>query len=86
MAYPFGAIEKFTPLSIINSLNNVLENLTDSRSGTGVYQKYSMRDAAMSAFVGFFIQSGSFLAYQNTQAREKGGNNAKSLFGLRGIF
>ena len=79
MAYPFGAIEKFTPLSVISSLNEVLENLTDNRSGNGVYQKYTMRDAAMSAFSGFFMQSGSFLAYQNVVSKEKGRNNAKNV-------
>jgi hypothetical protein len=85
MASPFGEIEKFTPLNVISSLNNVLENLTDSRSGNGVCQKYSMLDAAMSAFLGFFMQSGSFLAYQNTVSRERGRNNARSLFGVHRV-
>ena len=85
MAYPFGEIEKFTPLSMISNQNNVLENLTDTRSGNGVYRKYSMRDAAMSAFSGFFMQSGSFRAYQNTVAREKGRGNVKNLFGLHRV-
>jgi hypothetical protein len=85
MAYPFGEIEKFTPLSVISNLNNVLENLTDTRSGNGVYRRYSMRDAAMSAFLVFFTQSGSFLAYQNTVAKETGRDNAKSLFGLHRV-
>jgi hypothetical protein len=48
-------------------------------SGNGVYQKYAMPDAALSAFSVFFMQSPSFLDYQNTMEKEHGKNNAQSL-------
>lgn len=75
-------IEKFTQASLINRIRETFETLPDGRSGNGVYQKYSLSDAALSAFSVFFMQSPSFLAHQRTMQKERGRNNAQSLFGV----
>lgn len=46
---------------------------------------YSVTDAALSAFTVFFMQSPSFLAHQRDMQRNKGRNNAHSLFGVQQI-
>lgn len=43
---------------------------------------YEMADAALGAFAVFFMQSSSFLSHQRDMQRNKGQNNAASLFGL----
>lgn len=50
MAHPFAKIEKFTQANMINLIAETFETLPDSRSGNGVYQKYAISDAALSAF------------------------------------
>jgi hypothetical protein len=50
MAYPFANIEKFTQANMIKLMAETFETLPDNRSGKGVYQKYAMSDAALSAF------------------------------------
>lgn len=85
MVYPVEAPEKFTQPVLINQIRQVFETLPDARSGTGVYQKYQMVDAALSAFSVFFMQSPSFLAYQRTMQGVKGRNNAQGLFGVHQI-
>nr|WP_209005071.1 ISNCY family transposase [Methylotuvimicrobium buryatense] len=82
MAYPFKEKEQFTQARLIERIRQVFETLPDGRSGTGVYQKYSMVDAALSAFSVFFMQSPSFLDHQRTMQKERGKNNAQSLFGV----
>jgi hypothetical protein len=47
--------------------------------------KYSVRDAALSAFAVFMMQAPSFLAQQRDLQRTKGQNNAQSLFGVHAI-
>jgi Transposase DDE domain len=85
MAYPFEAIETFTLATLIERIKRTFEELPDSRKGTGVYQTYSMSDAALSAWSVFFMQSPSFLDYQRTMQKERGKNNAQSLFGVHRI-
>lgn len=48
-------------------------------------QKYSVSDAALSAFAVFMMQAPSFLAQQRDMQRTKGRNNAQSLFGVHQI-
>ncbi len=43
-------------------------------------QRYMLADGALSAFAVFFMQSSSFLAHQRLLQRNKGRNNARSLF------
>jgi hypothetical protein len=75
-------ITSFTQSNFIGQIKQAFENLPDARSGNGVYQKYAMSDAALSAFSVFFIQSPSFLDDQKTMEKERGKNNAQSLFGI----
>lgn len=82
MAYPFNPKEQFTQSRLIERIRQVFETLPDGRIGTGVYQKYTMSDAALSAFSVFFMQSPSFLEHQRTMQKERGKNNAHSLFGV----
>ncbi|WP_407942052.1 hypothetical protein [Methylicorpusculum oleiharenae] len=82
MAYPFNPKEQFTQSRWVERIRQVFEPVPDGRSGSGVYQKYTMVDAALSAFSVFFMQSPSFLEYQRTMQKERGKNNAQSLFGV----
>ncbi|SEH06253.1 Uncharacterised protein [Candidatus Venteria ishoeyi] len=54
MSYPFESTDKatykFTHTTMIKHLRQSFESLPDYRSGTGTYKKYSVLDAAMSAF------------------------------------
>ena len=81
MASPFIETETFTQASLIDRIRQIFETLPDGRSGNGVYRKYSMADAALSAFSVFFMQSPSFLEYQRIMQKERGKNNVHSLFG-----
>ncbi|MBS3951937.1 MAG: ISNCY family transposase, partial [Methylomicrobium sp.] len=71
MAYPFNPKEQFTQSRLIERIRQVFETLPDGRSGSGVYQKYTMVDAALSAFSVFFMQSPSFLEHQRTMQKER---------------
>lgn len=44
--------------------------------------RYSLGDAALSAFAVFFMQAPSFLAHQRAMETRKGQNNARTLFGI----
>ena len=65
---------------LIKNLKEIGENLLDPR--TGENGKYKMQDAVLSAFSLFFTQSRSFLVHQRDMQRERGQNNANSLFGV----
>jgi len=64
-------------------LQVVLDRLPEHRSGKNV--TYAIRDAAMGAFSVFYMQSPSFLAYQEQMQLNTGHNNGVSLFELKGI-
>ncbi len=81
----YATHENFTQPALIRQLRQVFEDLPDARSGTGVYQKYGMIDAALSAFSVFFMQSPSFLTYQRTMQDAKCRNNVQGLFGVHKI-
>jgi hypothetical protein len=51
----------------------------------GNNQRYVIGDAGLSAFSVFFLQSPSFLDYQRRMQKERGRNNASSLFGVHQI-
>lgn len=85
MAYPFTPVEKFTQPILMNQLKQTFATLPDGRSGNGVYQKYSMSDAALSAFSVFFTQAPSFLEYQRAMQKERGRNNVQTLLGAHQI-
>ena len=65
--------------NIAKKMRNVFESFNDPR--TGKNKKYSVVDAALSAFSIFFVQSPSFLEYQNSLKQTHGKNNAQNMFG-----
>jgi hypothetical protein len=75
-----------TPMQPTLSLQALMQHyrehwstLRDSRK-TNNNQRYTIADGALSAFAVFFMQSPSFLAHQRLLQRNKGRNNARSLF------
>ena len=64
-------------------LNAASGILPEHRKGKNV--TYSLQDAVLGAFSIFFMQSASFLAYQEEMQNHEGCNNAASLFGLKRI-
>ena len=69
--------------SLLVFLESVIPELPDLR--TGKNKKYEMRDAVLSAFAPFFIQSPSFLSYQRLMEQNKGNNNGRTIFGINSI-
>jgi hypothetical protein len=66
---------------IVKGLGTTFETFADPRSGKNT--RYTMVDAALSAFSVFFMQSPSFLEHQRTlQEAAQGKNNAQTLFGV----
>lgn len=68
---------------IVKELHRSFEKLPDYRTGENT--RYEIKDAALSAFSMFFIQSNSFLAYQRLMEERKGKSNVHSLFGVERI-
>ncbi len=64
-------------------LEEAIGQFPDKRTGKNT--RYSIREAALSAFSVFFTQSPSFLSHQRLMQRQKGGNNAKTIFSIRAI-
>ena len=69
--------------NLVTRIGQRLETLPDHRTGENT--KYSIKDAALSAFSVFFTQSPSFLAYQRAMDTSKGRSNASSLFQVEKI-
>jgi hypothetical protein len=67
----------------VGSLREALERLPEHRSGQNT--QYSLTAAGLSAFAVFYMQSPSFLAHQRDMQRQRGQNNAQSLFGVAQI-
>src|SRR5512141_339596 len=65
--------------SLLQVFEPVFDQLPDHRTGRNV--TYTIKDAVLSAFAVFFMQSPSFLAQQQVVQRRHGRNNAQSLFG-----
>ena len=85
MASPFAKVEPFTQVNLVKWISETFESLPDNRSGKGVYQKYTLSDAALSAFSVFFMQSPSFLDHQIELQQAIGNNNVQGLFGVHQI-
>ncbi|MEO1445612.1 MAG: ISNCY family transposase, partial [Cyanobacteria bacterium J06635_11] len=58
-----------------------IDNIADPRQRSNA-TGYSLRDAVLGGFSAFFMQSESFLDYQEQLNSEQGKNNAQSMFGL----
>ncbi|MDF1514163.1 MAG: hypothetical protein P1S60_10180 [Anaerolineae bacterium] len=64
-------------------MRQALDRLLEHRSGKNT--RYSLTEAGLSAFAVFYMQSPSFLAHQRDMQRQRGRNNAQSLFGVERI-
>ena len=69
---------------LLTSIGEHFAGLPDARKASN-NQRYTVKDAVLSAFSVFFMQSGSFLAHQRDMQRSKGRSNAMSLFGVHQI-
>jgi hypothetical protein len=79
MSAPFGS-PGLTLSHIVKQLRTTFERFADPRRGKNT--RYTMADAALSAFSVFFMQSPSFLEHQRTVQETQGKNNAQTLFGV----
>lgn len=70
--------------AMVDVIGAHLSQLPDYRKDSP-NRKYTVRDAALSAFAVFMMQSPSFLTHQRDMQRTKGRNNAQSLFGVHQI-
>jgi hypothetical protein len=70
--------------SLVNEFHQVIETFPDCRVGKNISK--DLKDAALGGFAIFFTQSPSFLAYQKSMQKNKGRNNAASLFGIKEIL
>ena len=75
--------ERFTIDILLRAFEPVIEQLPDHRTGRNT--TYTISDAVRSAFAVFFMQSPSFLAQQQVVQRQRGRNNAQTLFGVAQI-
>lgn len=66
---------------VIDAMKTKLEALPDNRKPSNA-TVYSIRDAVLSAYSVFFMQSPSFLSHEQDRKRERGKNNLESLFGV----
>jgi hypothetical protein len=82
MSVPFGPCV-LTLDDITRQLRWTLEHCTDPRQGKNT--RYTLVDAGLSAFSGFFMQSPSFLEYQRSLEQAHGKSNAQMLFGVHPI-
>ena len=77
-------LPQFTTSLLAEQVRRTFRRLPDGRKG-GNNQRCTLEDAALSAFSVFFTQSPSFLDYQKRMQKERGRNNAASLFGVHRI-
>ncbi len=68
---------------LMTFLETAIESFPDVRKGNNCV--LSIRDAVLSAFSVFFMQSPSFLSHQNLMEKERGNNNGRTLFGIQKI-
>lgn len=85
MAFPFAPKPRpFTVPHLIERIRTTFREFPDERCG-GNHQRYTLEDAALSAFSVFFTPSPSFLDDQRRMQRQLGQNHAQSRFGVHQI-
>jgi hypothetical protein len=67
---------------VISAIRDGFESLRDQHKGSN-NSRYTLSDAALSAFSVFMMQSPSFLAHQRDMQRQKGRDNVQTLFGVQ---
>lgn len=68
---------------MLRMLRSRLEEIGEPRQGRN--KQYELGDVGMSAFSVFYMQSPSFLSWQQDMEKRQGRNNAHSLFGIEEI-
>ena len=68
---------------MLDDLRRRLKTIPEHRRGRNI--QYKIEDAGLAAFSVFYLQSPSFLAYQQQMQEREGRDNARSLFGIRDI-
>ena len=84
VTFAVAELPRLTAGVLIKQIRDTFDHLLDVRKG-GNNQRYTVADAALSAFAVFFTQSPSFLDYPVRMQKERGRNNATSLFGVHKI-
>ena len=79
--HPTPDMAKSAAQGVIDEIALAFQEFPDERK-PGNNRKYSVSDAACSAFSVFFTQSPSFLSFQRTLERSAGRSNVHSLFGI----
>jgi hypothetical protein len=79
MSIPFGS-NVLTFSDVAKQLRTTFETLTDRRRGKNT--RYTLVNAALSAFSVFFMQSLSLLGHQRTMQDKQGKDNAQTPFGV----
>jgi hypothetical protein len=69
--------------AMLKPIESCLDKVPDHRKGRN--KQYRLQDAGLSAISVFYMQSPSFLSWQQDMEKKKGKNNARSLFGIEGI-
>ena len=69
--------------ALLGMLRESLAEVSEHRRGQNGH--YEIADAGLAAFAVFFMQSPSFLSYQQDMERRRDRNNARSLFGVKRI-
>src|SRR5271157_2280524 len=68
---------------LMGYLDEGIGKFVDIRTGNNIH--YPLRDVILSAFSVFFTQSPSFLSFQTMMEKNKGNNNARTMFGIETI-
>ena len=68
---------------MVGSVRESLEDVEEHRTGQNI--QYEITDAGLAALSVFYMQSPSFLAYQQQMELQQGRNNARSLFVVESI-
>jgi len=68
---------------MLKSVKETLEKIPEHRRGQN--KQYELKDAGLSALSLFYMQSPSFLSWQQDMEKKRGKNNARSLFGIERI-
>ena len=74
-------VKELSFMGMLSYFHRVITDMVDPRSASNA-TRYSLKDAVLGAFAGFFLQYESFLEYQRQLNRRCGRDNAQSLFGL----
>ena len=69
--------------AMLEPIKAALDKLPEHRTGNNT--RYTLADGGLSALSVFYMQSPSFLSWQQDMEKKKGNNNARSLFGIERI-